>query len=226
MSMDNKEYKSLEKLMTIEGRLIKSNRRQVIQTSDSQRSFYLVKSGYIKRYLIRNDGTLSTDIIYGPGDVFSLMLIFRVLYDREILDSPEIYYYEALTEDVEIYSLSADDLKKYVEISPILYRDILNEAGKRMTYETHGLENIAMKDAFKRVAHRLAYYARHFGQKSSEGVKIVPPLTHQDIADLLSLTRETVSTCMTRLRKKGLIDVKDRQIIVKSIDDLSDEAFN
>jgi CRP/FNR family transcriptional regulator len=149
-----------------------------------------------------------------------------VLYDREILDSPEIYYYEALTDNVQIYSLSADDLKKYVSASPILYRDLLNEAGKRMTYETYGLENIAMKDAYKRLAHRLAYYARHFGEEDNNRIRIVPPLTHQDIADLLSLTRETVSTCMTRLRKKGLIDVKDRQIIVASIEKLNEEAFS
>lgn len=224
--MVEKSYSNLKDLMCAKGRLIKQNRRQVIQTSDSQRSFYLVDKGYIKRYLIRNDGSLSTDLIYGPGDVFSLMLIFKVLYDREILDSPEVYYYEALTDGVELYTLSADDLKNLVSATPIIYRDILNEAGKRMTYETHGLENIAMKDAYKRLAHRLTYYARHFSEKTPNGMKIVPPLTHQDIADLLSLTRETVSTCMTRLRKKGLIDVKDRQIIVKDLDELSQEAFS
>jgi CRP/FNR family transcriptional regulator len=224
--MAEEVYSNLHDLVIKKGRLVRQHRRQVIQTSDSQRSFYLVESGYIKRYLIRNDGSLSTDLIYGPGDVFSLMLIFRVLYDREILDSPEIYYYEALTDNVQIYSLSADDLKKYVSASPILYRDLLNEAGKRMTYETYGLENIAMKDAYKRLAHRLAYYARHFGEEDNNRIRIVPPLTHQDIADLLSLTRETVSTCMTRLRKKGLIDVKDRQIIVASIEKLNEEAFS
>ena len=212
--------------MINEGRLIKSSKRQVIQTSDTQRSLHLVKSGYIKRYLIRNDGSLSTDLIYGPGDVFSLLLVFRALYDREILDSPEVYYYEGITDDVELYALNVDDLKHYVAEAPILYKDLLNEAGKRMTYETHGLENISMKDAYKRVAHQLAYYAKHFGEKSGATVTIIPPLTHQDIADLLSITRETVSTCMTRLRKKGFIDVKDRQIVITNIDKLNEEAFS
>jgi len=212
--------------MATKGRLVKSTRRQVIQTSDTQRALHLVKAGYIKRYLIRNDGSLSTDLIYGPGDVFSLLLVFRALYDQEILDSPEIYYYESLTDDVELYSLSVEDLKKYVEENPILYKDLLNEAGKRMTYETHGLENISMKDAYKRVGHQLAYYAKRFGEQTDGGVKIIPPLTHQDIADLLSITRETVSTCMTRLRKNGLIDISDRQIVVKDLDKLNEEAFN
>jgi CRP-like cAMP-binding protein len=91
--MADKKYSNFNDLMLDSGRLIKHTRRQVLQTSDSQRAFYLVKNGYIKRYLIMNDGSLSTDLVYGPGDVFSLMLIFRVLYDREILDSPEIRRY-------------------------------------------------------------------------------------------------------------------------------------
>lgn len=224
--MADNGFKNLVDLMGKNGRLIKTQRKQVIQTSDSQRAFYLVKSGYIKRYLIRNDGTLSTDVIYGPGDVFSLLLIFRVLFDREILDSPEIYYYEALTEGVELLSLPADDLREAVQTSPILYRDLLNEAGKRMTYETHGLENIAMKEAYKRVAHQLEYYARQFGEEKGGLVTIIPPLTHQDIADILSITRETVSTCMARLRRQKLIVVKGRQIVVCDLQKLHDEAYD
>lgn len=224
--MAETKFTNLHDLMTQQGRLIQQSRKQVIQTSDGQRALYLVESGYIKRYLIRNDGSLSTDLIYGPSDIFSLLLVFRILYDREILDSPEIYYYEAMTDNVTMYALNAEDLKKYVEDSPILYKDFLNEAGKRMTYETHGLENISMKDAYKRVAHQLSYYARQFGEKNGNKVTIVPPLTHQDIADILSLTRETVSTCMTRLRKRGLINVKDRQIVVEDMEKLNEEAFN
>ncbi|MBX4191143.1 hypothetical protein KW794_03570, partial [Candidatus Saccharibacteria bacterium] len=119
--MGSEQFSNLHELMTAKGRLIQQNRKQVIQTSDSQRALYLVDSGYVKRYLIRNDGSLSTDLIYGPGDVFSLMLIFRTFYDREILDSPEIYYYEAMTDDVKMYALGVEDLKKYVESSPILF---------------------------------------------------------------------------------------------------------
>src|SRR5579862_8596084 len=99
--MSEKHFNSLHELMATQGRLIKSNKKQVLQTSDSQRGLHLVKNGYIKRYLIKNDGSLSTDLVYGPGDIFSLLLVFRVLFDQEILDSPEIYYYEAITDDVE-----------------------------------------------------------------------------------------------------------------------------
>lgn len=214
----------LHRLIVQKGQLISRSKGQVVQTSDVQKSLNLLKSGYIKRYIINNDGSLGVDLIYGPGDVFSLILVFKVLYDRNILKSPEVYYYQAMS-SCELYSLNIDDLEKEVTKNPLLYRDLLDEAGKRLTSETQGLENLAMKSAYRRVAHRLAYYAERFGHKGIKGTKILPPLTHQDIADVLSLTRETVSVCMMKLRKKRLI-APGSQIFIPNIEKLKEEAFN
>lgn len=210
--------------MAKHGRLIKFSKGQVVQTVEGQRNLNLVKSGFIKRYLINNDGSLSVDVIYGPQDVFSLTLIFRALYEREILESPEVYYYEAMG-NAELYCLNIDDFTAALESNPLLYKDLYNEAGKRMTYLTHGLENISMKNSYRRVAHRLAFYAHHFGHRERGGTRILVPLTHQDIADILSLTRETVSVCMMKLRAKKLIKT-NRQITVTNVEKLSEEAFS
>lgn len=218
-----KTQSELHKLMTKKGRLTKRSKGQIVQTTDAQKSLNLVKTGYVKRYLINNDGTLGVDLIYGPGDIFSLTLVFKALFDRVILDSPEVYYYEAMC-PTEIYTLEMEELVEMVDKDPMLYRDLLNESGKRMTSATQGLENVSMKNAYKRVAHQLAYYSRRFGHRSKSGTKILPPLTHQDIADILSLTRETVSVCMMKLRRKGLIKAS-RQIVIPDIDKLLEEAF-
>ncbi len=217
--------KPLHELLTQKGRLFRRSKGQIIQSTEEQKTLNLVKSGFIKRYLIGNDGSLGVDLVYGPGDIFSLTLVFKVILYKQILDSPEVYYYEAMS-DAELYTMDINELAKYVEEDPELYKDFFDEAGKRLTSSTNSMENITMKNSYKRVAHKLAYYAKRFGQESPSGaVQILPPLTHQDIADILSLTRETVSTCMVRLRRKGLIETK-RRIIVPSIEKLEHEAFN
>jgi CRP-like cAMP-binding protein len=66
--------------------------------------------------------------------------------------------------------------------------------------------------------------AERFGQKGVSGIKISVPLTHQDIGDILSLTRETVSTSMVQLRKKNLIKT-NKSILVPNIEALRDEAY-
>lgn len=215
---------NLHQLMMKKGKLIRRVKKQVIQTTDTQKYLYLVKLGFVKRYMINNDGSLGVDLIYGPGDVFSLTLVFRAIFEEEILDSPEVYYYEALT-TTDLYAMPIERLLISVEKDPMLYKDILNEAGKRMTSATQGLENKEMKNSYKKVAHQLAYYAGRFGHAKGSSVVLLPSLTHQDIADILSLTRETVSVCMMKLRKKGLIKI-GRQIVVPDIKKLTDEAFN
>lgn len=214
----------LHQLVMKRGRLIARAKGQVVQTTDAQKSLNLVKSGYVKRYLIKNDGSLGVDLIYGPGDVFSLTLVFKSIFNQKILDSQEVYYYQAVT-DVDLYVLSTDELVELIKKDPLLYKDLLNEAGKRMTSATQGLENMSMKSSYKRVAHQLAYYARRFGRKTPAGVMIIPVLTHQDIADILSLTRETVSVCMMRLRRKKLIKT-NTNILIPDLDKLTEEAYS
>jgi CRP-like cAMP-binding protein len=98
-------------------------------------------------------------------------------------------------------------------------------SGKRLHSTLHGLENLTLKSSYFRVAHELLYMAQRFGEQTEKGVKILIPLTHQDLADILSLTRETVSTCMVQLREKGLITT-NRNIVVKDLGKLEKEAYS
>lgn len=70
----------------------------------------------------------------------------------------------------------------------------------------------------------LAYLARRFGKKTSAGVELSLSLTHQDLADILSLTRETVSTSIIKLRKKKLVKTT-KGIVIPDIKKLEEEAY-
>jgi len=210
--------------MMLKGRRFKLTKNQIIQSTDDRRVFNYIVSGYVKRYLIANDGSLGVQVIYGPGDVFPITLAFSILFDQTINESPETYYYESMTEG-EIYTINEVDLKETVEKNPRLYRDLMSVAGKRLHSTLHGLENLTLKSSYYRVAHELFYIAQRFGEQTDKGIKIQIPLTHQDLADILSLTRETVSTCMVQLRENGLITT-NKNIIVKDIKKLEVEAYS
>lgn len=213
----------LQKLL-LEGKRSKRTKGQIIQSTDSQRAVNLVTSGYIKRYLISNAGTLGVEVIYGPGNVFPITLMLKALVDLEVNQSPETYYYEAMT-DTEFYSMDISALVESVKSNPLLYREILLESGKRLHSTLNGLENVTLRTSYKRVAHQLAYFADQFGEKKLTGTKICLPLTHQDLADNLSLTRETVSTCIARLREQGLIKT-GRFIMIPDLEKLQEEAHS
>ncbi len=205
------------------GKLYKRTKGQVIQTTENEKAFYLVKSGYIKRYMISNSGSLGVQVIYGPGDFFSITQVFKVMFGRDVTDSPEIFYYEAVN-SAEIYAMPIDDLLAKAKTNQLLYRDFFLVSGNRLHSTLHGLENMTMKNSYKRVAHHLYYFAKRFGERKTDGTKISLPLTHQDIADMLSLTRETVSMNMVQLRNNKLIKT-GRLIVVPDMEKLQEEAY-
>ncbi|HET6863980.1 MAG TPA: Crp/Fnr family transcriptional regulator [Candidatus Saccharimonadales bacterium] len=210
--------------MICTGRKFNISKGQIIQSTDDRRVFNYITEGYVKRYLIGNDGNLGVQVVYGPGDVFPITLAFSALFDQQINESPEVYYYEAMS-DGEIFTINEADLKAKVEADPKLYRDLMAVSGKRLHSTLHGLENLTLKSSYFRVAHELYYLALRFGHKTNTGTKILIPLTHQDLADILSLTRETVSTAMAELRKNKLIST-GKSIVVLDMDKLKEEAYS
>jgi CRP/FNR family cyclic AMP-dependent transcriptional regulator len=207
-----------------EGKLLKLAKGEVIQSSDTGRNLLLVKRGYVKRYLILNDGTIRVQLIYGPKDIFPLTLAYKALLEQELYTGPEVYYYEVMC-DSEIYTLDKDILVDKVKHNDRLYSDLFSEAGRRLYFNIQHLENIGLPSSYNRVAHQLLFLARVFGLEQSAGTKIKVPLTQQDIADMLSITRERVSFCITQLREKDIIK-PGRAIVIRDMKKLETEAFD
>ncbi len=210
--------------MMLDGRKLKLAKNQIIQSTDDRRVFNYIREGYVKRYLIRNDGSLGVQVIYRPGDVFPITLAFSVLFDQSISESPETYYYETMTE-AEIYTINEITLKEKVDADPTLYKDLMGVSGKRLHSTLHGLENVTLKTSYFRVAHEILYMAQRFGEKKGIGARVLIPLTHQDLADILSLTRETVSTAIVQLRKNKLITT-EKYIFVPNMEKLEQEVHD
>lgn len=79
--------------------------------------------------------------------------------------------------------------------------------------------------AYKRVAHQLVFLAREYGQEVPEGIKVMIPLRHQDLADLLESTRESITRTLSTLRARGLL-AESKDIVVTNLKSLSAEAYS
>lgn len=195
-----------------------------MQSSDHRVQLNILVAGFVKRYLINNDGELSVQSIFGPGYVFPLTPVFMNLLGQSLYSGPETIYYEAM-QDAEVFSISLETLKEKIEADPTLYKELFAEAGIRLEDNIQRLENLSLKTSYKRLAHQLVFFASKFEENEKTGRKILIPLTHQDLADILSLTRETVSTAMVELRKKNLIQT-GKYISVPSLAKLKEEAYS
>ncbi len=193
---------------------------QVIQSSDSNVALNYIASGYVKRYIINFEGEYKVQSIYAPGYVFPLTMVFRTLFDLDIYEGQETIYYNGLT-DVELYSLDKAALLAAVAADPVLYRDLLYESGRRFHSNIQWLENASLKSSYARLVHILVYLGNTIGEEMPDGtVQIKIPLTHQDLSDILSIARETVSRHMAQLAEKKLV-LPGRPLTISSIQSLA-----
>lgn len=88
---------------------------------------------------------------------------------------------------------------------------------KRMEYAMFG-------NAQSKVASIILICAERFGERNEGGLTIKLPLTHQDIAKLIGMARETVSIEMKKLQKMKIIDYRGKYLVVKNLQKLKGES--
>lgn len=205
------------------GKVAYYTKGQMVGSTEEKGQSMLVVKGYIKRYMISGDGSLGIQIVYGPQDLFSLTQIYRELLGQSLYDGPEVYYYQALC-DVQLMYLHTETLVSAVADDMNLYKELFSEAGHHLKSCVHSLENMSFGNVYNRVSHQLVFFAREYGTMTPEGLQIDIPLIHQDIADILQTTRESVTRAMVGLRDKGILQ-PGRHIIITDLDRLIAEAY-
>jgi CRP-like cAMP-binding protein len=68
--------------------------------------------------------------------------------------------------------------------------------------------------SYHRLAKVLLELSEKYGEEVSTGILITLRLTHEDLANLIGTTRETVTTQINRFERMGLLSREDRHFIV------------
>lgn len=193
---------------------------KIVISSGIAGGLFYVKSGFVKRFSINRFGDNSIQSLYGPGYFFPLTPIFIAFYDLHVSQNVTGYVYKAMTNSV-LMRINIDQLAQRVNENPEIYRWLFFESGRRLEANIQQLENIALRDAYRRVAHQLVFLARSFGTIDTDGISLIIPVTQQDLSDMLSLSRETVSRQFSRLIRKGLL-VRKTKFIIPDLSKLED----
>ena len=84
------------------------------------------------------------------------------------------------------------------------------------------VETLSLHDVDRRLARLLLSEARARGQRSSSGIELEFPLTHQQVASRIGSVREVVSRAFSRLQQGGLVRVDGKKISIPSERSLAD----
>lgn len=151
-----------------------------------------IQKGYVKVYDVTANGDEKLLLILGPGDIFPLVWTFREI-------SPLHYFYETFDESEVCVIPRArllDSIKKSHEVTKHLLEYFVNRTKDLMSR----IECIESTSAKHKVAQVLTYLATAHGDKIAKAAyKVRIPITHQSIADMAGIARETASLQLKEL---------------------------
>src|SRR4029078_12613902 len=103
--------------------------------------------------------------------------------------------YEAMT-DVIVLRASKNGLRMALVRNPWLSQQIMNQAVTMLSLYTQRIQTLEYRSARGRIISELIHLAERFGKSQGEEIIINAPITHQDIADSINMTRETASRAL------------------------------
>lgn len=207
-----------------QGTELRFSKGEIVHDSDTDSSMFFLRRGYVKSYMITDEGNYNTLCLYGPEYIFPLGPTLRKALGRSPYQLKDNVYFEAIT-NVKVYKRTRDELLTFADQEPIIYKEMIKSLLDNYEIYLSRVESSAYKLARQRVAHQLLVLSNRFASETYGEIILNIPLTHQDLAETLSMARETVSRELEVLRQNDIIDIKDKYFIIRDIDALQTAVF-
>ncbi len=118
--------------------------------------------------------------------------------------------------------LNHDAFRREVLAQPALCFALMQTMARTIFRLVRELDSATFESVPRRLARTLRVLADAEGVPTAEGLTVFQAPTHQDLANLIGASRETVTRALAQMRRDGLIDVGYRQITVKDRQGLKD----
>ncbi len=193
----------------------------VLYQGEAPRMAYVIRKGDVKVYTINNTGEEQIVNMHGAGDMFPSPWIFKKT-------TTSLYYYET-TSACEIITLPRDVLLDIIYRPDALPQlvDYLATNYIGMLMRTTALQQ---SRASEKIMFTLYYLLSRYGTETQAGFyKIELPLTHNALASLVGLTRETTTMELNNLKRRGVLSYAHHIYVVNKAAlerSLGEESFS
>lgn len=172
--------------------------RPIFYQGEVPRSAYIIKNGVVRVYGINNSGEERIVTFFVPGDLIPVGWVFQ--------KSPvSLYYYDAVT-DCDLVAIPKEDFTAELEKDERLKMEMLNMYMVHYISSTMHIYALEHARAQEKLIRILQYLVLRFGIEKQNGNHLVDlRLTHQDLACMVGLSRETSALELGKLKKKGVI---------------------
>ncbi len=172
----------------------------IVSEGDPGDALYIVRTGEVKVVLVAEDGREVILKVLGVGSHFG---------DLSLIDGQPRSAHVIATHTSSLLVLRRSDFRRQVEAQPQVAWALLLELSGRLRQADNTIGSLVLLDVPGRVARVLVENAT-----PGQPAKLVKPLTHQVMSQMVGASRETVSRAMSEFQEKGWITVVRRQVTI------------
>jgi len=176
----------------------------IFERGDRGEALYVVKEGLVKLAAHSGRGTVTILHLLPPGAIFG-----------EILLSEEKRAFTALAEtDALVSVLPKQGLVHLLSTVPAFSMNFIHLLSRRLAKVEMELAGFGHTWSYHRLAKVLLKLGAEHGVKTPKGISLTLRLTHEELANLIGTTRETVTTQLGRFRRMGLIRREGKTLLL------------
>jgi CRP-like cAMP-binding protein len=181
-------------------------RRHVIYLpGDPGNAVFFTNGGRVKISKVTRDGKELTLDYRGPGDIFGELCLIEGGPREEMAEA---------TDNALITEVERGLFERLVQREGIVGYRLTKILAQRRREVENKIENLVFKDVNAKLAELLLRLGTEYGVEDSRGTLVALKITHQEMANLIGSTRETVSLTLSQFKKNGLIQTEGRKVIL------------
>jgi CRP-like cAMP-binding protein len=191
--------------------IIKSYNKNEIIDIESGEYVVIVVEGILSVEIISSMGNEKLLYVLRPGEIYGEMSYFCGGRCVTILKAKE---------KSKIALVKRDILETVLENEPEIYRYFIHSITRKFRIVMLQLTSAIFNDSIGKIADTLLRLASCSEKNPDEEVFISVSYTHQELANNVGCSRITITRCLNRFISEGIIDIKNKRIIIKDIDKL------
>jgi len=177
---------------------------------------YFIKEGNIRIGYIDDEGNELVKEIINRGEVFGQFTLEKNNLNGE--------FAQAYKADVSLCAFNIDDFEKLLRKKPDIALKYTRQVGHKLRNIQNRLLHLLHKDVRTRLVNFFIMQLQSETAETSEDKALIPNfLTHEDIANLIGSSRQTVTTLINELEQEGLLHFTRRQIVIPSVKKLQNQ---
>ena len=175
----------------------------IFQAHNPGKSIYLLIGGHAKVFHVSETGKEVILWFCLPGEVFGL---------AECLNGGLRKVYAQACSHATVIAIPENEFNQFLSSNSNLAIELIQLLSNRLRILSNTLLSVSTDDAESKIKHVINRLAQCYGTRHNNEIEINFTITHQEIGDMIGVSRQTVTTIINNLKKQNILFIKNHKI--------------